>query len=424
MSPRTAAVLAWSMLALSAALAAGALVLLTLVRISLPAGTASFSILFALIMLAYAAIGAFIAARRPQNPIGWIFCIVGLTGEGQVLAQAYAGYALLAVPGRLPAGELIAWSLNLWVPSWGLLPYVFLLFPDGRFLSRRWRLVVWLSAVSIATGLLTSGGRVGSIETHPSLLIDLLGAEVGGWAVQAGRGFSGLTMLAVYVIAAASLVVRFRRARGVERRQLEWIAYAAVFLVLVYVTLTVLFFNVPAVRALDPEATNSAALFGGVPVALTFVGLPVAAAVAILRYRLYEIDVIINRTLVYGTLTAMVALVYFGSVVVLQGLFRALVGQESNLAIVISTLLSAALFQPLRHRLQAVIDRRFYRRKYDAAHTLAAFSATLRDEVDLATLADELVRVVDETMQPDHVSLWLRRDAGRAERQGWTAPER
>jgi hypothetical protein len=204
---------------------------------------------------------------------------------------------------------------------------------------------------------------------------------------------TGLALVAL-LLALVSMIVRFRRSIGVERQQLKWIVYAGAVAAGGF-ALT-LFLSGPLANAVFVIAF------------LAFIGVPAAAGVAIMRYRLYEIDLVINRTLVYGSLTALLALVYVGSVVLLQSIFRALTGQESQLAVVASTLVIAALFNPLRRRIQAFIDRRFYRRKYDAARTLAAFGARLRDEVDLETLADDMVGVVQDTMQPEHVSLWLR----------------
>jgi hypothetical protein len=202
------------------------------------------------------------------------------------------------------------------------------------------------------------------------------------------------------------MVLRFRRSRGEEREQIKWIAFAASLMAILF--LVGFGGSLLAQGAAEPlwlKVLSDA-------VSLSYVGVPVAVGFAVLRYRLYDIDVIINRTLVYGALTAMLALVYFGGVATTQTIFRALTGQEQQpqLAIVASTLIIAALFNPLRRRIQAFIDRRFYRRKYDAAKTLAAFSAKLRDETDLDTLRDDLVGVVMETVQPAHVSLWLRPD--------------
>jgi hypothetical protein len=269
---------------------------------------------------------------------------------------------------------------------------VFLLFPDGRLPTQRWRFVPWIAAAGCALALpgqalspdlgteFTGGTNPFAVEGVP---IDLL----------FGTGIA--LLLAALLAAIASLVVRFRRAGSVERQQIKWFAYAA-----------------GCIGVLGPLAV--AFWYESVLVQATFAlainGLPVAAGIAILRYRLYDIDVVLNRTLVYGTLTAMLAALYFGAVVLLQRLFVALTGEQSTLAIVASTLLIAALFNPLRRRIQGFIDRRFYRRKYDARKTLEAFSSQLRDETELEALSDDLMGVMRETMQPAHVSLWLRPD--------------
>ncbi len=208
--------------------------------------------------------------------------------------------------------------------------------------------------------------------------------------------FGGVYVLfGAIVLSALSLVLRYRRAAGVERQQIKWFAYAAA-----------LFCGFLALTSFLPDLLNS--LLGSAAV----LGLSTSVGVAILKHRLYDIDLLINRTLVYGSLTAMLALVYFGGVTVLQGVLRVLTGQESTLAIVASTLVIAALFNPLRRLVQEVVDRRFYRRKYDATKTLEAFNARLRDETELETLSGDVVGVVRETMQPAHVSLWLRPDPG------------
>ena len=222
-------------------------------------------------------------------------------------------------------------------------------------------------------------------------------------------------MYGLALVATISLLVRLRRSKGVERQQVKWFTYAVVVLatsaLLAYVVLESI-----GIRWLEWVSL--------VPVMVGVVGLPVAVGIAILRYRLYNIDLLINRTLVYGSLTVVLALVYSGSVVLFQELFRTLTGSDSQFAVVVSTLAIAALFQPLRRRIQASIDRRFYRKKYDARKTLEAFSAKLRDETDLDSLSGDLTGVVKETMQPTHVSLWLRsdptleRDGGSGEPRG------
>jgi hypothetical protein len=212
-----------------------------------------------------------------------------------------------------------------------------------------------------------------------------------------------------------SLVMRYRRSRGEGRQQIKWIAFAASFVGLLYLIAMVCAFIFPSEAWFQAGSPLWLDLLGYAALS-SFTLVPVAIGFAVLRYRLYDIDAVINRTLVYGSLTVMLVLVYVGSVVSLQYLFRALTGQESQLAIVASTLAIAALFNPLRRRVQSVVDRLFYRRKYDATKTLQAYSAKLRDETDLAALNGELLTVVRNTMQPVHVSLWLREPERKAER--------
>jgi hypothetical protein len=272
--------------------------------------------------------------------------------------------------------------------------FLLLLFPTGRLPSPRWRpvlwaavgyigfftLVVWLSPVSADARLEKFVRNPLGLEIElMNLLVELL----------------YFTIPLLVVAGGTAVIVRFRRSRGDERQQLKWFAYAVAVMIAVFV-----FWFSLELTGLVPLS----ALAFTVPL----LGLPIATGIAILKYRLYDVDIVINRTLVYGSLTALLAATYFGGVVLLQGAFRALTGQESQLAIVASTLLIAALFNPLRRRIQGFIDRRFYRRKYDAAQVLASFSARLRNETDLDSLSDELLSVLRETMQPTHVSLWLR----------------
>jgi hypothetical protein len=273
-----------------------------------------------------------------------------------------------------------------------MLPLLLLLFPTGRLPSHRWRFVAWAVAVCGATGIVLYPFRPAEDVMVP--VANPLGVE--GPVGEALSIF--VTVLYLIIVFAAvpcalSLVFRYRRAGGVERQQLKWFAYAAVLFVGTNVSQ---FFY-------EPPYTWEALVE-----VVTIVGLYIAVGIAILKYRLYDIDIIINRTLVYGSLTLTLALVYAGSVVGLQGAFRALSGQESTLAVVASTLAIAALFGPLRRRVQVLVDRRFYRNKYDARRTLEAFSSKLRDETDLEALSDDLKGAVRDTMQPVHVSLWLR----------------
>jgi len=276
-----------------------------------------------------------------------------------------------------------------------------LLFPTGRLPSRRWRWVAWLTVAFVLAGVISSAFSSGALLGILGPIQNPLGIE----------GFTGVYRVFLFfvsppllVAAAFSLFVRLRRAVGVERQQIKWFAYAAA----ATVSASTLAYIIPGVIDTPPWFE-----WAGFVLNAAFVpAIPVAIGIAILRHRLYDIDLLINRTLVYGSLTATLVAVYFGGVATSQAIFRAFTGQEQQpqLAVVVSTLAIAALFNPIRRRIQAFIDRRFYRRKYDAAKTLDAFSARLRDETDLGTLSEELIGAVKETMQPEHVSLWLRPD--------------
>jgi hypothetical protein len=388
--------LAWSVCAVSLAVLASSLLLIVLGwPTPLPQGWTPWrDQAVSLVGLIGAPIlGGLIASRRPENPYGWLWLGFGLCLALQQLAEPYGAYALVVEPESLVAPRTIFRVLGLGGPL-GLTfaPFLLLLFPTGRLPSRRWRPLVWITVISGAVLLalnlfFPSPDKVGGMVTIITV------AAV-------------LVIFAAIVFSALSLVVRYRRSSGLERQQLKWFALAAV-LSGASVVGQVLSFFVAQLLSLDPQLGDTLWNLLG---AATNTGLYVAVGVAILRYRLYEIDLLINRTLVYGVLTATLALIYFGGVATTQALFRALSGQQPQLAIVVSTLVIAALFNPLRHRIQAFIDRRFYRRKYDAAKTLEVFSAKLRDEMDLDSLSDDLLGVVRETMQPAHVSLWLRPD--------------
>jgi hypothetical protein len=404
MSTRAAAWLAWSLCLLCVVLAVAGLILallngLTLGEIFLAwAGPPVATLLTQIV--SFSVVGALIASHRPENPIGWLFLAAALFYGILIPGEEYAVYALLTNPGSLPLGAELAWLTEwIWAPGFGIiLVFLPLLFPDGHLPSRRWRWVAWLGGLSIGLicvltsivlwpergpALLQLEGFAGEVEEWRSAVSD--------WVLKLG----GPMLLLAGLGAMISLFVRFRRARGDERQQIKWFASAAA-LTLAWIIVA------------EEQSGEIVALWG----LLVIASIPVATGIAILRYRLYDIDRIINRTLVYGVLTGILALVYFGGVTVTQALLRTLTGQEKlpQLVIVASTLLIAALFTPLRRRIQAFIDRRFYRRKYDARKTLEAFSAQLRDETDLESLNNDLVGVVRETMQPAHVSLWLRPD--------------
>jgi hypothetical protein len=399
MSARTAGWLAWSVCTVSLLILASSLLLIVLGWSTPPPRewTSWRDQVVSLVGIIGAPIlGGLIASRRPENPYGWLWLGFGLGLALQQLAEPYGAYALVVEPGSLVAPRTISHVLGLGGPvALTFAPFLMLLFPTGRLPSRRWRPLAWVAA---AAGVVL-------------LALNLFYArpdEVGG-------SITTMTVAVVSVIFAAialsalSLVVRYRQASGLERQQLKWFVLAAV-LGGASVVGQMLSFFVGQLLSLDPQFGDTLWNLIG---AATNTGLYVAVGVAILRYRLYEIDLLINRTLVYGSLTAMLAALYFGGVATTEAIFRTLTGQhqqQSQLAIVVSTLVIAALFNPLRKRIQAFIDRRFYRRKYDARKTLEAFSARLRDETDLEALNAELVGVVRETMQPSHVSLWLRPD--------------
>ena len=323
---------------------------------------------------------------------------MGLLYAAVHFAAQYAIYTLLAAPGSLPAGKGAAWIYSwLFVPQLGLTGLLVLLFPDGRMPSTRWRWFVWFGALATSVATVMAAFSSGKINVGLGPIHNPLGIE---GIPNVYKPVEGL-VLSLVLVAGSAQLVRLRRARGVERQQIKWFAYAAV----AGASGAILTYTIPV--AIDAPWLERV---GFVPFVVGVVSVPVSMGIAILRYRLYEIDLLINRTLVYGSLTAILATLYFIGIVVLQRIFVALTGERSTLAVVASTLVIAALFNPLRRRIQSFIDRRFYRRKYDAAKTLEAYSAKLRDKTDLDALNAELVGVVRETMQPAHVALWLRPD--------------
>jgi hypothetical protein len=350
--------------------------------------------------VAFSLVGAVVGSRRPENPIGWLFCAIGVFAAIVLLSSEYAAYALLAQPDSLPGGLVMVWIRAwAWVPYVGLFVLLFLVFPEGWPRSRAPRWFTSLVLFVIAYGTVLAAFSPGPIDAIGGAVQNPLGMEaLRGVGTNSAVGPVESVLYVLGIVAAASLFGRMRRARGVERQQLKWFAYATVVLV----GGVVLGFTVS-------EATGVSWLgeIGFVLRMVGLAGLPIAIGIAVLRHRLYNIDRIINRTFVYGALTTMLLGVYVADIVLLQRLFVLLTGERSTLAVVASTLMIAALFTPLRRRIQSFIDRRFYRRKYDAAKTLEAFSAQLRNETDLEALSDDLVGVVRETMQPAHVSLWL-----------------
>jgi hypothetical protein len=398
-SYRAAARLAWSLCALSLALTALSLILLAL-NLSYPnTYIYDYWLVNAVQVGSFSIIGAIIASRLPANPVGWLFCAAACTIAVECLSAEYAIYALVARPDSLPMGEALAWlAFWAWIPSIGCIVLSLLLFPNGELPSSRWRWLAWLSVLLTMAGAVwvaLSPGAIGNLGS----IRNTLGIE------SLPRGYKPVQtiMSALLLVAAVStLGLRLVRTRGIERQQIKWPALIAVMAAGGSILYDTAISEAIGLRWLEWA--------GYVGLIAALVGFPISIGIAIVRYRLYEIDTLINRTLVYALLTAILAAVYFGDVVMLQRLFVALTGEKSTLAVVASTLLIAALFNPLRRRIQSFIDRRFYRNKYDARKTLEAFSAKLRDEADLDALRVGLAGVVRETMQPAHVSLWLRPD--------------
>jgi hypothetical protein len=404
-SGRAASWIAWSVCGLTLAMIAGAIALAVpnqreALALGAPVEYSLRDMLFLLTEASAALVGALIASRRPRNPVGWLVSAHALCFTLGEFCRQYAIFGLLTEPGSLPLARVMA-SPPYWVWYPGLMAmtaFLPLFFPDGRLVSRRWRPVAWLAVFLTIFLTAFAVARPSGDETRG--VPNPLGVESFTDSTLLFEVFEVLvptSWVVVGLLSVASLVVRFRRSRGVERQQIKWVAFAAVlFISWASLERFLLAYLPPVVDEV---------LF-----VVSLQSLWIAIAVAVLRYHLFDIDVIVNRTLVYGALTAALALVYLGGVAASQAIFRALTGQEqqSQLAIVVSTLAIAALFSPLRRRIQTFIDRRFYRRKYDASRTLEAFSATLRDETDLGRRGDDLVRVVGETVQPSHASLWLR----------------
>ena len=374
--------LPWALLAVTVALAGAQ------VPLSLGHEPLFDTIIYGLLALALGVTGALVASRQPANAIGWIFCALGVWEGADQLWEAIAYH-------RWPTGVAGQWVISWgWIGSLAAYTVVFLLLPSGRLMSPRWRRVIWLLAVGCALaipGQALSPDNKEFVDGRNPLAVK-------GVVVQIALNV-GITMaLASFVISVAGIVIRYRQAVGIERLQLKQFVFAGSVLV------PILAVSVPFY---DESVVFQVALV------LALLALPVAAGLAILRYRLYDIDVVINRALVYGSLTATLAGAYLGSVLVLQLALSAFT-EGSALAVAVSTLAVAALFRPVRGRIQGAVDRRFFRRRYDAARTLQDFGVRLRDEVDLVTLNAELRAVVAETMQPAHVSLWLRApEAGR-----------
>jgi hypothetical protein len=358
--------------------------------------TATF--MFAVFTIGFASIGALIVSRQRGNALGWLFIAVAIFfAVPHSLMQNYAVYTLAVSPGSLPGGMVAFWfsSSALDTVFIALMALLLLLFPNGRPATPRWRIAVWAGVIGAIAGIANGltpmhGGTPLEHVTNPLATSGTVAS-----LAHAANQLGGLLATAAAFAGVASVAVRFRRAVGIERQQIKWILAGGLFVAIVTLASIVM-----------------SALGLGDLSSLTFLlslGLfPVLMGVAILRYRLYDIDVVIRRTLVYALLVAVLALVYLGGIAVLGAAFRAVTGQSGAITVTLSTLAVAVAFQPLRHRIQRAIDHRFARRAYDAEETVRTFTGRLREQIDLDVLCRELVGVVDETVQPRRASLWLR----------------
>ncbi len=399
MNRRTARWLAWGSCALTVALLAFAIVFGAATAASPGTESDGIGSLAAIVVfvLAFASVGALVASRRPGNPIGWIMCLSGLAyGVG----GASVSYVESFDPGKDAIGPL--GTLALWISGWvwilGIGPVVtllLLLFPSGRLPSPRWRPVAVAGGGGLALVVVGNALTPGRFEDFT------IENPIGVPGAEAASAIGAVVLVGAALASIASLVFRYRRGRRDERQQLKWLTYAAALVGLALGSLLV----VESTVSSDTTELSNTIVTG------TIAAVPVAIGIAILRHGLYDIDVVINRTLVYGALTATLLGAYLCGVLLLQLALSPLT-EQSDLAIAGSTLAVAALFRPARRRIQAIVDRRFFRRRYDAARTLESFGARLRDEVDLDSLNGELRAVVADTMQPAHVSLWLRAPAG------------
>jgi hypothetical protein len=358
---------------------------------------APFVVAPSLAALTASTVGAVLASRRPRHPVGWLLLALGLSMAVGGMAAGYLPYTLIVRPGALPAADLLA---RIYSPSADValaaLGFVLLLTPTGSAPSARWRRWGIAAAGAMALLLVAAAAAPGSLDARTLTVEGPVGSRAFGGALRVANQLALLAAILIILGGAASLVTRFRHARGVERQQLRWVTLAAALTGVAMVATGVL------------VAVDDLALAGWASVIGT-VFLPLAAGAAILRYRLYDLDRIISRTLAYVLLTVLLGGGYAAVALVLGQL----VGRDSSLAVAGATLAVAALFQPARRRIQALVDRRFNRRRHDAAQTIEGFGARLRDQIDLDTLTAEVLAVADQTMQPTRASLWLRPPAGR-----------
>ena len=401
MTRRGAGWLAWSVFALSSFLNVAGLVVLGFVpdrALDALGDSMWLSGSYSVVLIVFGLVGAIVASRLPANPVGWL--LLTLASLQGALDLAFAGAQYSTSVSRLPGEAWLAWVVG-WsaVTAPLILAWLMMLFPDGRLVSSRWRWRWSLAAcvVAMLPVVLQEMLGPGPLSEFP-LIVNPAGLEVLRWLNDIPQQPAFAVILG---LGTASVVVRLARSRGAERAQLKWFVWAAAMMT------TFLPLSFLATSVLGTDEGTSAEIVAGFVFALLLGGVPVSIGIAILRYRLYDIDRLINRTLVYGTLTSLLVATYVGTVLLLRLTLDPLVG-GSDLAVAASTLAAAALFRPLRTRIQRAVDRRFYRSGYDAARALEHFTARLRDELDLETLGGDLRGVVRHTLQPSHVSLWLR----------------
>lgn len=366
--------------------AAGTALVALLVGLTLGSSLADSGFLL-LMAVPFSAVGALLAAKRSSNPIGWLLLAFGVVAAVDFLAYQYAERTLVDHPGSLAGDVAASIAAHIWHPAFGFFVFSFLLFPNGRLLSPRWR---WVAGAT----LVVYGGMALSGPFDTEILQEFFDAPVQplfyGAVAEVGTVVFGALLfanLAMLPLAGASLLVRLRRSTGEERQQVKWFTLTVAFVV----------FAFPVILFASGTAYG----------VFLFPLIPASAAVAILKYRLYDIDLVINRTLVYGALTAVLAGSYLACVVVLQLVLRPLTGDDGP-AVAVSTLAVASLFRPARACVQSLVDHRFYRRRYDAGQTLHAFTARLRHQVELDVVSADLRAVTHETLQPTYVSVWLR----------------
>ncbi len=397
--PARWSVLAWGLFALYALFTAGNVALVLW-------GNGGSGQLVILLGIVFGLVGALVASREPGNAVGWLLLTIALSFACTSFADSY-----ILTAGR-PFVVAVAW-VDTWVWYLWLYPAAIalpLVFPNGKLISPRWRLVMWTGIVALLLGIATAALKAGPLdEEMPGDPVNPVG--VGGTAgrlLSAAGGIGNVLVLVSFLLAGASLIVRLRRSSGRARQQLKWFAYAGSLAV---AGLTLAMFDVFNESLGGTPTPTWSQFVGGVGWSLTLasllLGIPAAIGIAMLRHRLYGIDVVINRTLVYGSLTVLLGATYLVLVLGLRVVLTPLTGQ-SDLAVAASTLAVAALFRPLRARVQHVVDRRFFRSRYDAERTLEGFAGHLRNELDLEALGTDLRDVVTTTMQPQHVSLWLR----------------